>query len=106
MTVHHFNTTRETGARLAEYERKAETQEEIILAWFESRPRAYYTPSFVWRQVLPNRPIQSVRRAITNLTDAGKLVKTDLKDTGLWGRPEYCWRLAEIDPYQPDLLAA
>lgn len=39
-------------------------------------------------------PITSVRRAISDLTRDGKLVKTDKQVIGIYGRKEYVWRLA------------
>ena len=39
-------------------------------------------------------PITSVRRAISDLTRDGKLVKTDKQVMGIYGRKEYVWRLA------------
>ena len=39
-------------------------------------------------------PLTSVRRAVTNLTNRGDLVKTDKQVKGPYGRPEYQWRLA------------
>ncbi len=38
-------------------------------------------------------PITSVRRAISDLTRDGKLVKTDKQVIGMYGRKEYVWRL-------------
>ena len=38
-------------------------------------------------------PITSIRRAITNLTNDEKLVKTDNQKTGPYGKPSYCWKL-------------
>ena len=39
-------------------------------------------------------PLTSIRRALTNLTNAGELVKTDKQMKGMYGRPEHQWRLA------------
>ena len=38
-------------------------------------------------------PLTSVRRAITNLSSDGELVKTNDKVTGIYGKPEHLWRL-------------
>ena len=43
---------------------------------------------------MPGRVLlTSVRRAISNLTAAGVLVKLDLVVDGPWGRPEGLWSL-------------
>ena len=41
-----------------------------------------------------NCPITSIRRAITNLTDAGKIIKTDQYVKGNYGKLEHLWELA------------
>jgi hypothetical protein len=38
-------------------------------------------------------PITSIRRALTNLTEQGLLVKTDLQRMGAKGKPEYIWKV-------------
>jgi len=43
---------------------------------------------------LPNSPITSVRRVITNLTGEGVLRKTDHQKEGPYGDPNYTWTLA------------
>ena len=96
----YFNKTSETGERLVEYRLKASSQDELILEMFMNGE--LYSPSQVQAAVLPNAPITSVRRAITNLTTIGKLVKTGRKVRGLYNRPEYCWKLN--DPQQGELL--
>ena len=88
------NTTRESDAKLAEYEGRAVTQEDRILEYFASNWHTEISPSRVQRYLLPNVPLTSVRRAITNLTTQGKLERTEKKVDGLYGRPEYCWRYA------------
>ena len=92
----YFNTTNVSGAELDEYESKAATQDMKILAYFVVAPFAQHTPSSVLRWVFNGSvPITSVRRALTNLTDAGELVKTNLQTKGPYGRPEHYWRLVE-----------
>lgn len=92
MSSYH-NTTNSDGADLVEYELKADTQEALIFAFFESHPDRELSPSYVHQHVLPRAPITSVRRAISNLTHAGLLTKTDTQLDGPYGRPEYLWQL-------------
>lgn len=97
-----YNTTSETGPQLAEYQAKAGEQNETVLAIFHKAAKPL-SPSQVlewWRSVpsgcgksLP--PLTSIRRAITTLTQAGALVKTEAKRKGVYGRSEFVWRLPE-----------
>ncbi len=70
--------------------RKAKKQEEKVLAIFENASKPV-SPTDVYIVLERYYPITSIRRAITNLTDAGKLEKTDIKKEGLYGKPNYCW---------------
>lgn len=90
----YHNTTGERGDDLARYETKASTQEDRILEYFRRNWHTSISPSRVQRYVMPGAPLTSVRRAITNLAKRGRLVKTDRKVDGPYGRPEHCWRYA------------
>jgi hypothetical protein len=89
----YFNTTGETGARLALYRNKAAEQDKEVLDIID-RLGGSASPSQVWRAVSKKWPITSCRRAMTNLTNAGKLVKTGEKRVGEFGRNEGVWKLA------------
>lgn len=41
-----------------------------------------------------NTPLTSIRRAITNLCKRGKLYMTDVQSPGIYGKPEYVWKIA------------
>ena len=94
----YHNTTNLKDKELREAEEKAETQEQIILAFFIRRAPSCYMPCEVHRTINIGLehpwPLTSVRRAITNLTKRGTLQKTDVKKIGLYGKLTYCWRLA------------
>lgn len=92
MSAAYFNTTHSTGATLARYETAAQTQDAAVLAIFRARPREALSPSQVWGLMDTRAPLTSIRRAITNLTLAGVLLKTDSQHRGPFGRPEYRWR--------------
>ena len=100
----YYNTTNEKGEKLAEYKEKAMTQDEIILDWFSytSKRQQGLTPSNVQRYALSNAPLTSVRRSMNTLTKQGKLMKTDVKREGIYGRLEHVWKLA--DPKQGELI--
>lgn len=94
-----FNTTSETGPQLAEYQAKASEQNAVVL-WLFQKARRPLSPSEVHANyplppgaLLP--PLTSIRRAITTLTKAGALVKTETKRKGVYGRMEHVWTLPE-----------
>lgn len=96
----YHNTTNLTGPALAQAEGQARTQEEQILEYFRNCYRAnegrkstsMRSPSQVWKFFGQGWPITSVRRAITNLTNAGKLEQVPGETrAGEYGRPEGCW---------------
>lgn len=89
--MNHYNTTNESGQTLIDFESKAKTQDDEVLKFIKSKSIA--SPSFVWRSLYKERtPLTSVRRAMSNLTKKGLLIKTDIKQIGPYGRPEYCWK--------------
>ena len=92
----YFNTTETTGSELRRYQEKAGSQEEQIMDWFLAYEQMA-TPSKIRKLVFANTnvPLTSVRRAMTNLTDSGDLVKTDIQVRGPYGRPEFKWRLGD-----------
>lgn len=91
----YHNSTESTGPELREYRLKTQKQDEAVLAFF--RNGGAYTPSEVWRRLFAESvPLTSVRRAMTNLTDRGLLVKTGRQRQGIYGRPEFIW----TRPYQ------
>ena len=98
----YYNTTNLSGSDLTRATEKAQTQEEVILAWFRSLERpnhgsAFYGlswgPSKVRHMCLNHAPITSVRRAMNSLTKKGKLEKTTHKVDGPYGAQEFTWRL-------------
>jgi hypothetical protein len=89
----YFNTTRSTHPALTRYEEKAVSQEDQILVWFRMYEQTA-SPSKICK-LFHEWPITSVRRAMTNLTNEGELVKTDQQVLGPYRRPEYVWRLAD-----------
>jgi Fe2+ or Zn2+ uptake regulation protein len=93
MSQPYHNTTGLSGEQLERRIEQAESQEEVVEALFEAHPAARLTPFEVQDVALPNSPITSVRRAITNLTDQGVLRKTDHQKEGPHGDPNYTWTL-------------
>lgn len=96
----YYNTTNEIGNDLKESRSKANTQDNDILEYFKKNEEC--SPSQVWKVLrekeldkdgVTTMPLTSVRRSITNLTKKGYLEKTTDKRKGIYGKPEYIWRL-------------
>ena len=100
----YHNTTHQEGEKLREYQAKAGSQDERILAYMKSfRFGTQFTPTMLHRAVFDfSCPITSVRRSLSNLTLAGVLVKTDMLSEGMYGREEHNWVLKE--PVQLELV--
>ena len=91
----YYNTTHLEGSELVEAWKQATNQEAKVLVLFRAHPAKYFSAPEVANKVFPNQsvPLTSVRRAITDLTNAGCLVRTDSKVPGLYGKDNYQWRL-------------
>ena len=87
----YFNTVGERGKDLSTYRAKAEIQTEAILAAIAMRGKA--SPSQL-APAFPGVPLTSIRRAMTVLTQRGKLVKLDERVVGAYGRNEHVWAIA------------
>jgi len=90
------NTIDYTGELLLKAEQNARKQEDKILIFFVSKPGERFTPFEIQKAVLPYAPVTSVRRAMTNLTTKGYLIKTDDQKLEEWGKHNYLWKLANI----------
>ena len=93
----YYNTTNEKDPTLFDYEKKAESQEEIILNLFKRYKEL--SPTMVEKYLQASGyywPITSIRRAISNLsTDKlpfSPLTKTNKKTMGNYRRLEYIWK--------------
>lgn len=88
-----YNTTNQSGEALAKEYKNCNKQELSVLSLFMANPTEFYTPFEVQRQVMRNSPVTSTRRAMTNLTQKGYLIKTNKQKQGEFGKPNYCWTL-------------
>ncbi len=89
-----YNTPGYSGDRLKAAKIKALGQEYKVLNMLSDG--AAYSPSQVCsyiRELKPNTPITSIRRAMYNLTRKGLLVKTNKQIEGPYGHKEYLWKL-------------
>jgi hypothetical protein len=82
------------GDELRKRERKTKAQNWLILEYFRVHEYENFTPFEIQKRMgFDNIPITSIRRAISDLTEMGYLVKTDVKRPGIYGESNYCWKL-------------
>lgn len=95
----YYNTTNENGSLLKTNTKQAENQTTLTLSVFQTYPTYTFSADEVWQFLIDNEaineqtPLTSIRRAITDLTNEGKIVKTNRKVLGSAGRSTYTWRL-------------
>ena len=87
-----YNTINEDPSELARSQTKAKTQEQKIINCFIQHERPL-SPSMVLSILNINCPITSIRRAMTNLSNEGKLEKTKDYVLGNYGKKEHLWCL-------------
>ena len=90
-----YNTTLESGFRLRHYEQQAVSQEVQVLDFFEDNPNRLITRCELHRLILKRCPVSSITRALANLKKSGKIIRTSEKRDGMYGRPMFCWKLAD-----------
>lgn len=91
----YYNTNNEAGRELIDSKLKALQQQNRILSFFQSFPGELFTPEEVKDKLFieeDNTPLTSVRRAITNLTEAGKLTKTNVMKISSYGKKCHTWK--------------
>lgn len=92
----YYNTNKESGKTLINSNTKASKQELKVLKFFEARENSErFSPEDILDEVDFGRsvPITSVRRAITNLTNAGYLKKTSITKQGKFGKQIHTWQI-------------
>ena len=89
-----YNTNKETAKESLDSSRKAKKQEVVIYDLFLlfNEP---LSPSMVHNALNNKWPITSIRRAMTNLTDDGMIVKTQKTAKGVYGKKEHLWALPD-----------
>lgn len=101
--THFHNTIELQGEELLVRDGKCRFQEQVILKFFQDNPDFEYTPFQVMEALrLYNTPIQSIRRAMTNLSSPfdkhkkpviPKLIKTQNRRKGIYGTDNFTWKL-------------
>ena len=91
----YYNTTSLTGDELKEAWANAKSQEEMIMVFFRANSKGVFTPFDVLNKIFKdsNTPVTSIRRAMTDLTEANYLIKTDIQRKGDYNKLCHCWRL-------------
>ena len=82
----YYNTNREEGIDLFFSRLSALNQQDLILYFFRVNPHKKFSPHIIQRRLFKNTPITSIRRALTNLTDADLIEKTDHMVMGTYGK--------------------
>lgn len=101
---HFFNTINLEDQELKAAIAQCKKQEDHVLWFFKKFPDAAFTPfQVLWFLVHigslnVKTPITSIRRTITNLTEAGLLVKTENKVIEEQGKANHLWKL-----FKPEL---
>lgn len=90
-----YNTIGIQEPQAAQHRATNAKQNDIILSLFQRYPGHLFTPFEVQHHTRLRAPITSIRRAITDLTKAGHLVKTDIKKIGKYGTVNYTWQLKD-----------
>lgn len=90
-----YNTIGEIGEILERSKIAVNGQNLLILKYFLSYPIGIFTPFEIQEKVLELRsaPVTSIRRGMTNLTNDGFLIKTDIQRKGRYGKANHCWKL-------------
>ena len=87
-----YNTTNEQGQVLMSFKEKASNQESAVLGVFET----YFRP-LTWSDVQRLLPVDmneiSIKRSISTLKSKGVLEKTTEKEIGVYGKPNYKYKL-------------
>ena len=93
-----YNTNKESFDEFFESSKQAVKQEVVILKVMQrGEPMS---PSMVYAFLDQKWPITSIRRAMTNLTDDGKIIKTQETVKGIYGKREHLWAL----PRKPEVF--
>lgn len=92
----YYNTNKESGETLILSQVKASNQDDVILLYFKNHPRELFTPDEIHDKTGLSCPVTSIRRSMSNLSTAGKIVKTDTMREGKYGKNTHCYRLTSL----------
>jgi len=90
----YFNTNNEKGMQLMASEQKAANQEcQIIQIFLRYDADELFSPEVIHNMLDGISPLTSTRRAMSNMTKKGLLIKTDEMVTGVYGKLTHTWKL-------------
>ena len=92
----YYNTNKEVGSTLENSKLNTNTQEKAILKIFVDNNRLSASETWNIYDKKENTPITSIRRAITNLCNESKLIKTEDTTNGLYGKKEHIYQLYQV----------
>jgi hypothetical protein len=93
----YFDTTHLPSPELEDATDAAKYQDAVVLAIFQSHD-CPLSPSMVWKFGLERKSqwlLTSVRRSMSTLTKAGRLIKLPVKVVGIYGAKEFIWELSK-----------
>ena len=89
----HFNTTNEESGTVKKYAEKNINQNNRVLEILKKQKKPM-TASEVWETFgTIGTPLTSIRRALSTWKAAGEVEITEFKKEGIYGRPEYYYKL-------------
>src|SRR3989304_3533531 len=98
MKTHPYHNTTDLRAEdLTSATSDAVRQNDLVMDLFRANPTALLTPEEVHSALFDARtPLTSTRRAITTLTNQGRLEKTGTWKKSSYDRKTYCWGLPRL----------
>jgi len=87
--MNYHNTVNLNGVDLEQRQTKVATEDQRILNYFIQLPNVARSACDAHKEL--GILLTNVRRAITNLTKAGQLRKTNEKKIGMYGHPVHLW---------------
>lgn len=107
MKVYH-NTTNLTGTLLADANRKALRQVDMVIGYYNRHKEGtawdVYVHLLAAGSISNSTPLSSIRRSISDLKKSGHLEKTEELKPGGYGAAEHIYRLTTTwAPLPPDL---
>lgn len=88
-----YNTTKLKGEELKQAINKADNQAEKVLLVYKNSSNNKLSASEVFNRLNINCPITSIRRAISGLKQAGKLLRLNEMRIGNYGKSEHYYKL-------------
>ena len=90
----YYNTNNEEGSTLSCSRENTQNQEELILTIFNKEDCLSPEEVLYVCNEDHNYPITSIRRAMTDLTSKGLLIKTNIFKKGKYGKMTHTWKLS------------